>query len=128
VLSTANDTLSVEAIGWTLLRRLPLTSLSALRFAHEIIGLGASLAADDQAGTVRITKVFPNSPAQQAGVTAGLIIQSINGRSVAGKSTSECLQLLAGPLGAEERLELVNPERTKTNSFALRRQRYVLSF
>ncbi|HEX4646610.1 MAG TPA: serine hydrolase domain-containing protein, partial [Verrucomicrobiae bacterium] len=57
VLSTANNILSVEAVGWTLLRRLPLTRESALHFEREIVGLGASLAADDAAGMVRITKI-----------------------------------------------------------------------
>jgi len=61
VLSTAND-LSVEAIGWTLLQRLPLTSESKTQFMREIIGIGTALATDPNTGLLRITGVIPKSP------------------------------------------------------------------
>jgi CubicO group peptidase (beta-lactamase class C family) len=128
VLTTANDFVSVEAIGWTLLRRLPLTGESALHFAHEIVGLGASLETDNRTGAVWIKRVFPKSLAEQAGISAGLIVQSINGVPVSGKGVSECLRLLAGPPGTKERLKLVNPEQTKTNFVELIRQRFLIEF
>jgi CubicO group peptidase (beta-lactamase class C family) len=127
VLSTANDNLSVEAIGWTLLRRLPLTRESALRFEHEIIGIGAALAADDSTGMVRITKIYSKSPADLAGLSAGLLIQKINGVSVAGKSVAECLRLMAGRSGTTERLEVINPERKETNAVQLTRGKFLIS-
>jgi hypothetical protein len=127
VLSTANDTLSVEAIGWTLLRRLPLTRESAVHFEHEIVGLGASLAADDATGMLRITKIFPKSPAEPAKLSPGLLIQKINGTPVVGKSVAECLRLMAGPPGTKERLELINPERKETNTVELTRGKFLIS-
>src|SRR5439155_570522 len=47
VLSTANN-LSVEAIGWTLLQRLPLKPSSANDFARELVGLRFAFDLDTQ--------------------------------------------------------------------------------
>jgi len=124
VLSTAND-LSVEAIGWTLLQRLPLTRESGTQFVREIVGIGTALASDPNTGLVRITKVIPKSPAAQAGVSAGSFVQRINGIKVEGKSLTECLGIMGGPAGAKVRLELVNPERKETNTVELVRQKFL---
>src|SRR6266516_6587378 len=59
VLTTAND-VSSEAIGWTLLQRLPLKRENANEFAREIVGLGFAFDLDKQTQTLRVTKVFLN--------------------------------------------------------------------
>src|SRR5882724_10531485 len=124
VLSTAND-LSVEAIGWTLLQRMPLTRESGTQFVREIVGIGTALASDPNTGLLRITKVIPKSPAAQAGVSAGSFVQRINGIPVEGKSLTECLGIMGGPAGTKVRLELVNPERKETNTVELVRQKFL---
>jgi S1-C subfamily serine protease len=84
VLSTAND-LSVEALGWTLLQRLPLKRESAGYFAREMMGLGFAFDFDKQTNILRITKVLPESPASKAGLSAGMIIQKIENVPTADK-------------------------------------------
>ena len=126
VLSTANY-LSVEAIGWTLLQRLPLTPESGKLFAHEIVGLGFAFDLDQQTQTLRVTKVFPKSPAAEAGLSAGLIIWKIKGIPVAGKTITECLDIMRGPVGAKVRLELISPERKDTNAVELTRGKFLTS-
>src|SRR5262249_39039054 len=89
VLSTGNNNLSVEAIGWTILQRLPLTEEPKLLFAREIVGIGVAL--DMQDGVLSITKILPNSPAAAAGVTAGANIQQINDVPTAGLTLEKCV-------------------------------------
>jgi D-alanyl-D-alanine-carboxypeptidase/D-alanyl-D-alanine-endopeptidase len=126
VLTTAND-VSPEAIGWTLLQRLPLKRENATEFAKEIVGLGFMFDLDQETHTLRITKVYPKSSAGQAGLSSGLIIQKINAVPTAGKSIAECFGLLRANSSPKVRLELVNPERKQTNTVELIRGRFLTS-
>lgn len=126
VLSTAND-LSVEALGWTLLQRLPLKPESAHYFAREMVGLGFAFDFDQPTQTLRVTKVFPKSPASSAGLSAGMIIQKIENVPTAGKSLAECGALFRANGSPRVRLELVQPERNETNIVELTRGKFVTS-
>lgn len=124
VLSTAND-LSVEAVGWTILQRLPLTEERKELFVREMFGIGIGLELSKQTGSLEITKVLPESPAAKAGLSAGLIIQKIDGVQASGKSLEDYLTLLRGPVGTKVRLELVSPDRNESKTIELTRQKYV---
>lgn len=124
-LTTAND-VSSEAIGWTLLQRLPLKRENANEFAKEIVGLGFAFDLDKM-HMLRITKVYPKSPAGQAGLSSGLIIQKINAVPTTGKSIAECLSLLRASGSPKVRLELVNEERKETNTVELMRGKFITS-
>jgi len=117
--------LHASPIGYSILQRLPLTRESGIQFVREIVGIGTALASDEKTGMLRITKVIPKSPAAEAGLSAGRLIQRINGISVEGKSLTECLGIMAGPVGTKVRLELVNPERKETNTVELVRQKFL---
>jgi CubicO group peptidase (beta-lactamase class C family) len=123
VLTTANNDLSAEAIGWTLLQGLPLTAESARLFARELAGIGVALDWNRQTGVLRIDKVFPKSPAAQAGLAPGMIIQRVDDVSLEGKSLPECMRLLRGNVGTKVRLEVVDSAR-KVASVELMRQRF----
>jgi hypothetical protein len=125
VLTTAND-ISSEAIGWTLLQRLPLKRENANEFAKEIVGLGFAFDLD-QMHRLRITKVYPKSSAGQAGLSSGLIIEKINGAPTEGKSISECFSLLRANGSPKVSLEIVNPERKETNTVELTRGKFLTS-
>ena len=119
--------LNPTGIGWTILQGMPLTRENITFLVREIVGLGIALDTDEQTGILRITKVFPNSPAGQAGLSAGLLIQNINDVSVEGKSLTECLSLMGGPVGKQVRLELVDPERNEQKTVELTRQKFLTS-
>ena len=121
VLSTAND-LSVEALGWTLLQRFPLRPESTKYFAREMMGFGFNL--ETQTNILRITKVFPESPASKAGLSAGMIIQKIENVSTADKSASECLSLLRAS-GSKVHLELIDAGRKATNTVEITRGKFI---
>src|SRR5258708_16777551 len=126
VVVLSNQTaLHASPIGCALLQRLPLAKESGSQLVREIVGIGTALASDEKTGMVGITKVFPKSPAAQAGLSAGSIIQRINGVSMGGKSLTECLGIMGGPVGTKVRLELVNPERKETNTVELVRQKFL---
>jgi hypothetical protein len=126
VLTTAND-VSCEAIGWTLLQRLPLKGGNTNEFAKEIVGLGFAFGLDKKTHTLLVTKVYPKSPAAQAGLSSGLIIQKINAVPTAGKSIAECFNLLRANGSPKVRLELVNQDRNETNTVELTRGKFLTS-
>jgi C-terminal processing protease CtpA/Prc len=114
-------------IGWTILQGMELSRENITWFVREIVGTGVALDADPKSGLLRITTVYPNSPAGQAGLSPGLIIRKIDGVSVRGKSIQECLGLIGGRAGTKVRFEIVNPERNETKTVELTRQKFVTS-
>ena len=125
-MATAND-VSAEAISWTLLQRLPLKRENANEFAREIVGLGFAYGLDKKTHALLVTKVYPQSPASQAGLSAGLIIQKIENVPTAGKTVAECAVLLRANGSPKVRLELINQERKETNTVELTRGKFLTS-
>ena len=113
--------------GWTLLQRLPLKRENANEFAKEIVGLGFAFDLDKKTHTILVTRVYPQSPASQAGLSAGLIIQKIENVPTAGKSVVDCAVLLRANGSPKVRLELVNQERKETNTVELTRGKFLTS-
>lgn len=126
VLSTCSS-FSVEAIGWTVLQRLPLTRDSARLIAREVVGLGFAFDLDKQSKTLKATKVFAKSPAADAGLMPGLVIASIGGTPTFGKTVPECLTLLRASDRPKVRLELVNLTRHEANVVELTRGKFLTS-
>jgi carboxyl-terminal processing protease len=58
----------------------------------SVIGVKAGL---------RVAEVFPHSPADQAGITVGETIVSVDGESIAGLSSTEATAKIKGPEGSE---------------------------
>jgi CubicO group peptidase (beta-lactamase class C family) len=126
VVVLSNQTaLHASPIGYAILQRLPLSKESGTYFVREMVGIGTALASDEQSGRLRISRVIPKSPAARAGLSAGTFIQRINGVSVEGKSLTECLRLMGGPVGTKVGLELVRAERKETNTVELVRQKFL---
>ena len=93
------------------------------RPAHEIVGIGAALKWDSDYAAPQIAEVLPNSPALQAGLSPGLIIQRIDDVSTTAMGLSGCVKLIRGPVGTKVRLDLLDPEGNETNRVELTRQR-----
>jgi serine-type D-Ala-D-Ala carboxypeptidase/endopeptidase len=125
VVLSNQTTLHAAPIGWAILQRMPLSRQSGTQFVREIVGLGAVLSLDEKTGALQITKIVPKSPAAVAGLSPGLIIQRINGTSVAGKSLPESLALMSGPVGTKTTLDLLDPQRKETKSVALTRRKFL---
>lgn len=72
-------------------------------------------------------KVLPNSPAAQAGLPEGLLIQTIDGQPTASKTLMECVRLIRGKPGTKVRLELITPDGTRTNTLEITRAKVLLA-
>ncbi len=94
---------------------------------YEIVGIGTSIAMDGDTKAIRIAKIIPDSPAAQAGVAEGLIIQKIDDKQTMGLSLNECVKLLAGPAGSKVRLALVDPKGNDPKTVELTRQKFLIS-
>jgi len=114
-------------VGWTILQGMELSRENITYMVREIVGTGVALDTDKETGLLRITSVYPKSPAGQAGLSAGLLIRKIDGVSVEGKSIQECLGMISGQAGTKVRFEILNPEQKEANTVELTRQKFVTS-
>jgi CubicO group peptidase (beta-lactamase class C family) len=119
---------SAETIGWLLLEGMRLTPEITAGLSPgkngELVGVGIKLGFDHESRALQITGVVPNSPAFQANLLAGLVVQKIDGIPTSGKGDQVCASLIRGEAGTKVRLELVNPERNETNTVELIRRKF----
>jgi len=88
---------------------------TALTLAAEPMGgVGLVLGVENETQAVKITRVLPNSPAAKAGLVAGGVLHKIGDTVVDGKSMSDCVALIRGPIGTTVALEVTDPA-THTN-------------
>ena len=123
---TTSARFGIEEIGQAALRRLSLRD-NVLEITLEPVGIGAELKLEPANHALRIMKIIPNSPASQAGLPAGLIIQKIDDVSTASKSLAECVNLIRGKAGTKVRLELVTEDGSKTNTMEITRAKFQIA-
>jgi carboxyl-terminal processing protease len=75
---------------------------------------------------LRVAQVFPGSPAEEAGIEVGDTIVSVEGRSIAGKSSDESTKLIKGPEGTEVTLGVRDAESGKTRKLTVTRAEVTL--
>ena len=90
---------------------------------EEMVGIGVALTFDQRLRALRIANVLLNSPASQAGIAPGVVIQKIDDVSTEGMGLQECVARLKGTIGSNVMLELVDPGQDLTNTVELTRQR-----
>ena len=88
---------------------------------NRLVGIGVSLNLDT-GGTLSVAKVFPDSPAAEAGLTNGVIIQKIDGAPVTEKNVQECAERIRGLEGTTVQLEILTAD-GKTNVLELIRRK-----
>src|SRR6266516_3744730 len=125
VLSSRQGGLSPETIGWLLLRGVRLSPEIAIGLSAgtNMVGIGVALDFDAKTRTVRITKVIPDSPASESGMSPGLVVQRIDDVATADKSLTECVGRIRGKPGTKIRLELFDPKQNATNLVELTRRK-----
>jgi carboxyl-terminal processing protease len=62
---------------------------------------------------LRVEEVYDNSPAKEGGLKPGDLIVSVNGRSLAGKTSEEATALIKGPAGSTVRLGVRDGDRVR---------------
>lgn len=84
--------------------------LESSNSAYEGVGI---LISGDRRG-LRIVTVYPDSPAQRAGLRAGDVIVAVDGELLAGKSRDEASRAIRGRPGTDVRLRIVRDGRVRT--------------
>lgn len=87
----------------------------------EFEGIGALVQMKD--GRPVIVAPIDDSPAQKAGIRAGDIIMSVDGKDTAGQSLSEVVDQILGPAGTKVTIAVERPETGETFTFTITRAR-----
>jgi CubicO group peptidase (beta-lactamase class C family) len=127
VLSNQVDVHS-QVVGWRILQRARLGGVEAAKMmpVREIVGLGVALEIDPGTHWLKITSVFPNSPAESSGLSAGLLVRTIEGVPTMGKTAPECVRLTRGPAGAAVRLEVVDAKGGGLRALRVTRRKFLI--
>ena len=86
----------------------------------EFGGLGIEVGME--AGVVKVISPIDNSPASEAGIKPGDYIVKINNTQVQGKSLSEAVDLMRGPVGSDIQITIRRIGEKKALNFTITRQ------
>jgi CubicO group peptidase (beta-lactamase class C family) len=124
VVLTTDNSLSVEAVGWTLLQRELLTPERLLSFAQNMVGIGVALGPAPGTSELQIVSVLPDTPAAEAGLSVGMTIQAVDDVALRDKELAECMALLRGPAGAKVRLVVRDPATNAERTVEMTRRKF----
>jgi C-terminal processing protease CtpA/Prc len=79
---------------------------------------------DKETHKLVITKIFPNSPAEKAGLVPGLVLNKINNALAETNGIKKISALLMGPIGSKVVLEIIDSNDV-TNHLEVTREQFV---
>ncbi|MFN2616216.1 MAG: S41 family peptidase [Thermoleophilaceae bacterium] len=102
-----------------------ITPAEADRFRESVSGKfdGVGMGVEQDRRGLRVLNVFERSPARRAGIHPGDLITSVNGRSIAGVSSTVATARIKGRPGTRVRLQVLTPRPKRVRRVTLRRQR-----
>lgn len=83
------------------------------RLNGEYKGIGVEIT-NNEDGNVEIVTIFPNTPAEKAGLKVGDVISQVNGKSMLGKTSSEVASTIKGASISEIKITYKRNEAEKT--------------
>jgi C-terminal processing protease CtpA/Prc len=90
-----------------------------------IVGVGLYLGRDQATHKFVVRKVFPNSPAEKAGIVPGLVLNKVGDVFAETKNIKELSALLMGPEGSTVTVEMLNTNDSATTNLELIRKKFV---
>ena len=75
---------------------------------------------------VAISEIYEDCPAQKSGLLAGDIIKKVDGKSTAGKNSTDISSAMRGQPGTTVTLEVFRPSKNKTLNFSITREEITL--
>jgi carboxyl-terminal processing protease len=87
-------------------------------------GVGMNVQQDRRG--LRVINVFDGSPARRAGIRKGEVITAVNGRSIAGISSTVATARIKGPPRTHVRLQVLNPRTRQRRQLTVERRRITL--
>jgi carboxyl-terminal processing protease len=94
------------------------------RFKGTLAGIGARVGRRD--GNLRILKPFPDSPAEQAGLMPGDVIEGVDGISTTNMRTDDAVQLIRGTPGTVVVLGIQRPGEERRRVFPVLRAKVLV--
>jgi carboxyl-terminal processing protease len=93
------------------------------RFETSISGkfTGVGLSVTEVPKGLRIARVYPGTPAKEAGLAPGELIVSVNGKSIAGENSELVTARIKGPEGTDVKLGILDPTTGKRREVTLTR-------
>jgi carboxyl-terminal processing protease len=79
---------------------------------QSVVGIGVTLAQRD--GVSVVTSVLPDSPAREAGIQTGDVINAVDGESIAGLGLDELVSRVRGEAGTRVEISLLRPSTGQT--------------
>lgn len=128
VLSNQQGIVESEPVGWLILERIELTheivNILVNTREKELVGIGVALEFDRPSHTIRIGKVLPDSPAEKAGMSAGLVVKKVGDVAIANKTLLQCQSLIRGAAGTKVQLELQPADGGETKTLEIVRGKF----
>ncbi len=90
-----------------------------LMLENQFVGIGVQI--EETISGVYITKVFDDSPAEEAGLAEGDMFSKVDGENVIGMTSSEIAGVVRGPEGSSVVIEIIRAGQEKEISFTIRR-------
>jgi carboxyl-terminal processing protease len=102
-----------------------LTPKETSQFRESVQGRfdGVGMSVDKDRRGLRVLNVFDGSPAKKAGIKKGDFVTEVNGKPIAGLSSSVATARIKGPAGTKVRLQIVDVDKGTTKDFPLERKR-----
>lgn len=88
------------------------------------VGVGMYLERDKETHKFVISRIFPNSPAEKAGLVPGLVLNKINNALTETNSPKNISALLMGTVGSKVVLEMIDSNDV-TNQVEITREQFV---
>ena len=100
-----------------------LTPKETSQFQDSVSGRfdGVGMSVDQDRRGLRVLNVFDGSPAQKAGIKKGDFVTEVNGKSIAGVSSSVATARIKGPEGTKVALQIVNIDKRTSKDYRLTR-------
>lgn len=98
---------------------------AALPARRHLFGIGIGFERSGNAQGVALSQVLAGSPAERAGLTAGIVIAEINGVSIVGRAGDDCAQAVRDAPG-KVTLKFFDPTTLKLRTLTLEKELLVL--
>ena len=100
--------------GWWFFLRKPVIIRQHPQPPAETVGVGLYLGRNQKTHKFEVRRVFPDSPAAQAGITPGLILNKVGEVDAESRNIKDLSKLLTGPVGSTVHLEMLDTNGTAT--------------
>jgi carboxyl-terminal processing protease len=84
---------------------------------------GVGLSVSETKRGLRVERVFPRTPAAEAGIVAGDIVVSVDGDSIAGLDSTKASERIRGPIGTKVTIGVLRPPSGQPRKVTLTRAR-----